>query len=187
MILSCIEVSRRWLLDNNDRPLAVTEDPGQNFLQQLLKHLSLVFEARKYPDKESVERHARACGKVFSIFLQLAREHGKRLTTETWEIWLKLMLGITDQLFTASPNEEKQEMLAQLLATQVLKTTFEIWLLSGTKNAELWQTLKDLIKNWSTIMATVIQWNATCIGLLNRVLALLYGPAEGTNAVTIIM
>lgn len=40
------------------------------------------------------------------------------MSKETWEIWLKLLLGITEQLFTARPGED---MLGHLLASHVLK------------------------------------------------------------------
>eukprot|EP01114_Cavostelium_apophysatum_P012293 TRINITY_DN2733_c0_g1_i3.p1 TRINITY_DN2733_c0_g1~~TRINITY_DN2733_c0_g1_i3.p1 ORF type:complete len:1100 (-),score=286.84 TRINITY_DN2733_c0_g1_i3:2012-5311(-) len=191
---SCIEIYKRWLLEPAQQPKPILEDTKQFFLQSMLKHMSLVFGSKRYSDRDAAERHSKLCLKALSIYLNLARTYGKKLSQETWEIWLKSLVGVTDQLLSgASTNSTTgsvgaigDEILGQLLAVPVLKALFEIWLLSHNQNPAMWATLRELfIKNWSNWMQAIVQWNAVCMGLTLRVLALLYGPSEGTPFVLI--
>jgi hypothetical protein len=107
------------LLDGPDhKPKAILEDTNQVYLQAILKQFSLIFALRKNSDRDLVEKHSKLCSKVLHIFLALGREQGKLLSTETWEIWLKLLMGMVDSVFRVQPGEE---VLGNLLASQILK------------------------------------------------------------------
>lgn len=119
IIASAIELYRRWLLEPDHKPKVLKDDSKQFFFQTILKHCSLLFQVRKL-DRETCEKHARLCSKVLTLYLAVAREQQKSITTESWEVWLKLLVGIAEGMFRAQPGDE---LLGQLLATQTLKVT----------------------------------------------------------------
>ena len=55
---------------------------------------------------------------------------------------------------------------------------------STTQSKELWDTFKRLFQTWRHRLQTIKQWNATLIGLVEKVFDILYGPAFGTKSVT---
>ena len=59
----------------------------------------MLFTTRRHGDREIFEKHARLCSKVLTLYVAFGREHAKNLTTETWELWLKLVLGNVLLLF----------------------------------------------------------------------------------------
>eukprot|EP01116_Phalansterium_solitarium_P011073 TRINITY_DN26680_c0_g1_i1.p1 TRINITY_DN26680_c0_g1~~TRINITY_DN26680_c0_g1_i1.p1 ORF type:complete len:538 (-),score=150.79 TRINITY_DN26680_c0_g1_i1:8-1621(-) len=181
---ACIELYRRWLFDQEHRPPPVADDASQGFIQKMLKHFSLLFGPRRYTEKDQFDHHARLCHKVLDLFTRYARTSYKSLSAETWEVWLRLLLGITDCLFLRTIGGES-EALSQALASHMFQVVFESWLLSQTRSNEMWSTLATLIKNWLHVMALMVEWNAICSALAGRVFALLYGPAEGTSQVVV--
>jgi len=174
-IKKVIELYRRWALEPLNRPSPI-EANKQAFLQDILRHYSLLFAARAR-DQVEVEKHATLCSKVLDIYVTIGRRVGKDLSVETWEIFLKLVLGIADSLFRNSGG------LQDRLCSQTLKVMFELWLHSRTRNPQMWKSLKSLALGWTHLMPLVMQWNVTTLALTNRSLALLYGPANGTDAV----
>eukprot|EP01119_Soliformovum_irregulare_P013034 TRINITY_DN3433_c0_g4_i1.p1 TRINITY_DN3433_c0_g4~~TRINITY_DN3433_c0_g4_i1.p1 ORF type:complete len:1246 (+),score=344.03 TRINITY_DN3433_c0_g4_i1:113-3850(+) len=181
VIASCIDLYKRWLLEGSEsKPVPIAQDTKQIFVQNILKQYSMMFQPRR-TDRSLSEMQAKLCFKVLQIFVNFGRDKGKNLTVETWEIWLKLLMGINNQLFAATGSDDA---LASLIAPNLMKVTFELWMLSGTRNPEMWGKLRSLLGNWQ-ILPMVAQWNATCAGLANTVLALLYGHSEGCLAIII--
>ena len=83
----------------------------------MLKHYSLIFSPRK-----GGENHQKAMKEVLGNLLVVTKF--RALLPETWNILLKLMIGITDQLFEVSsnPNEDPQSSFLSL-ASQSLKVS----------------------------------------------------------------
>ena len=134
-----------------------------------------MFEARANT-KEGLEKHAQLCSTVLDIFVNIGRKIGHILSVETWEIFLKLLIGITD-LILRTDAPQSQEPLQRKLCSQLLKVLFELWLLSRTRNPLLWEALKERVRGWTHHMALVLTWKLTCISLTKRSVAILYGPS----------
>jgi hypothetical protein len=67
-------------------------------------------------------------------------------------------------------------------ARQVL---FEVFLISHTKNDSLWQGLRAQIANCLEKRVTSRHWAHLVAGTSKRVIRLLYGPGEGTDALVV--
>ncbi len=91
------------------------------------------------------------------------------LDEETWEIFLKLLLGIADSLLSLPESEEG---LTKRLGTHVLKVLFELWLYSSTSEADMWGSLLHLVPRWVHHLPTINQWLAVCKGALPACLPL---------------
>ena len=143
----------------------------------------MLFEPRA-TTREGIEKHAALCSTVLDIFVNIGRSIGTQFSVETWELFLKLLIGITD-LILRPDAPPLQEPLQKRLCPQLLKVLFELWLLSRTRNPDLWSALKQRVHKWTHHMALILTWKLTCISLTKRSAAILYGPAEGTESVII--
>ena len=149
----------------------------------MLSHFSLLFEPRAQT-KELVDKHSLLCSRVLEIFAQIGRTIGQKLSIETWELFLKLLIAITD-IVLRPEAPANQEPLQRKLCPQLLKVLFELWLHSRTRNPNLWLALKQRVHNWTHHMALIMTWKVTCFALTKRSASILYGPSEGSDAVTI--
>jgi len=177
-IQEVIELYRIWILEPRRRPAPIDQE-FQYFLQTMLKHFSLLFASRS---DAVVERHMQLCNSVLDIFLAVGRVLEKKLSEETWEVFLKLLIGIADSLFI-SPKDPS--LLGLKLCNQVLKVLFECWLHSRTQNPQMWKYLKDRVPKWTNLSKTITHWQSFSLALTGRLLRLMYGPGHGTDAVTV--
>jgi len=175
IILQVIELYRSWILEAR-KPPPVTQD-RQFFLRVMLKHYSLLFRYRTDP---LVQQHADLCSRVLHIFVTIGRMQAAQLDQETWEVFLRLMIGIADSLFSAPSTAQA---LGRQLCQQTLSVLFELWLHSQTRNPEMWEALSKAVRRWTGLMQLVDQWKVTALALTNRTLAIMYGPAAGTESV----
>ena len=107
-ITQCIELYRQWALEPLNRPPPI-EGEQQFFLQQILNHYSLLFAPRATgPD---VDKHAALCSKVLDIYVTIGRQLESQLSKDSWEVFLKLMIGIADSLFSPKRNDGLKERL----------------------------------------------------------------------------
>eukprot|EP00027_Filamoeba_sp_ATCC50430_P016176 CAMPEP_0168565960 /NCGR_PEP_ID=MMETSP0413-20121227/14148_1 /TAXON_ID=136452 /ORGANISM="Filamoeba nolandi, Strain NC-AS-23-1" /LENGTH=87 /DNA_ID=CAMNT_0008597915 /DNA_START=1 /DNA_END=261 /DNA_ORIENTATION=- len=87
----------------------------------------MIFSARKsYTEKDSIERHIKLCLKALGIFQSIGRDAAFRsaLTPTSWDIILKLLMGICDHLLTNKYNSS-EDALGNALSPQALKVFFE--------------------------------------------------------------
>jgi len=184
VIASCIEVYRRWLFDPTNTPTPILSDTEQIFIQTIFKHFSLLFQTKaNYTAREHADKHADLCISVISII----RAAGKdlKLNSDTWDVLLRLLMGIVDQLYVEGTNE----IYFNKLISTVLKVMFEFVLLSHNK--EIWNSLQKLEEKWVNsnnpigTLSFVMHWNAVTTGLTNRVVSILYGAQSGTNNVVV--
>eukprot|EP01095_Lingulamoeba_sp_RSL-Kostka_P018275 TRINITY_DN9967_c1_g1_i3.p1 TRINITY_DN9967_c1_g1~~TRINITY_DN9967_c1_g1_i3.p1 ORF type:complete len:1160 (+),score=392.41 TRINITY_DN9967_c1_g1_i3:355-3834(+) len=149
----------------------------------MLMHFSLLFHPRE-ASKEMVEKHANLCSKVLDIFLQIGRQLGTKLSVETWEIFLKLLTSCADYILRQD-LEKIQEALPRKLNAQIMKVVFELFLLSKTRNPDLWGALIDRVSYWTHHMSLILTWKTFAISLTRRTAAILYGPSEGSETVSV--
>lgn len=182
-ISKVIQLYRIWALEGKGKSPAPIEENFQFFIQRILEHYSLLFEPRA-SSKSDVEKHAKLCSQVLDILAMVGRQIGGRLSVETWEIFLKLLIAITDSVLRVDA-QGSQEPLQRKLCSQLFKVLFELWLLSRTRNPELWDALKQRVAGWTQHMSLILTWKVTCFALTKRTAGILYGPAEGTDSVII--
>ena len=79
----------------------------------------------------------------------MGRQIGERLTVETWEELLKIVLGISDFLLKGGRGAvDATSNLGSRLCGNLLKLLFELFFRSRTKNNEIWIALRDLLQGW---------------------------------------
>jgi hypothetical protein len=147
-----------------------------------------------------------------NIYLVGAQKLSTSVTQETWESWLKLMLGVVDSIFRNKGNSGAvaHSFLIKSLGPPAFRVLCEMWLLSKTENPDLWNSFQTLAVSWlivptvrnashscfslpgtlgssssSSHLIQVVHWNSLCYGLTCRTLALLYGKDYGPETVTI--
>jgi hypothetical protein len=120
------------------------------------------------------------------MFLVAAHRLAHVLTQETWEVWLKLLMGVVDSIFRNKSNSGPMAhaFLVKSLGPPAVRVLMEVWMLSKTENVELWKSLQELIPYW-VIVPTIWHWNSACLGLTQRTMAVMYGPVYGLDVVTI--
>jgi len=198
-----------------------------------------------------LQRHVELCKQVLKVMTMAGRTCGGEFDTETWEVILKVVLGICDFLLkepvihptlsslgtslkdkdgntitTTAPstttttattsnsgnsnlavNEissgfkryssnpappppsilqpmipgkgEEASWMASELAEHLIRVLFELWIRSKTKNTAMWDHLKRGFVRWTHRVEIVHQWNATCFGLTQRVIRILWGGGPG--------
>ncbi|KYQ92386.1 RapGAP/RanGAP domain-containing protein [Tieghemostelium lacteum] len=126
--------------------------------------------------RELIDTHTILCQKVLQLYLDIARALSKSFSTETFELWITLLLALTD--CTLGINSITDETLARNLCPLILKVLFEIWLHSRTKNATLWNALCKYAFGWFHHMPMVNQWNLTCLALTTPLLQCIYNTTN---------
>lgn len=128
IITQSVNVYAAWLLEPKTRPLSLIElgessDEYQDFLQNLFKHLSLLFRPRTskgqlaLKQKESQDeytslfnQHLELCERVLvQHFLYTVKTQSEHFSQETWIVLLKVLLGICDSLLAKPFLKSKPE------------------------------------------------------------------------------
>eukprot|EP01094_Clydonella_sp_ATCC50884_P025433 TRINITY_DN6675_c0_g1_i2.p1 TRINITY_DN6675_c0_g1~~TRINITY_DN6675_c0_g1_i2.p1 ORF type:complete len:1132 (+),score=283.51 TRINITY_DN6675_c0_g1_i2:142-3537(+) len=194
LIEGVIKLYRRFLLEKLMRPTPIEEDE-QFFFKELIKQLSLVFTPRSYirsgrapsepvmaPQTEStLQKHISLCNEVLLVWQEMARKMGQTLMDDTWDLFIRVILGTADSLLKLPEGESS---LADEMTPNLLSVLFEIWMLSTTRRDERWNQLMNLMQGWKHRLETIKHWNSMCFATTNRLLGMLYGPENGTDSVT---
>ncbi|KAH3766730.1 rap/ran GTPase-activating protein [Pelomyxa schiedti] len=170
LITQCIELYTKWIQSPMDRQPAWIRDNLDAYYVLCLKHLSLLFSNRTKV-RDDVHTHVNLCLRALNTFSIVSK---LKLRPETWEVILKLLMGMSDSLLCTSNFEE--ESCGDLIADRLIAVLYEAWLTSGNMNVDLWNTFFKLHKNWNMHLAVISQWAATCSALTSSVLARLYTP-----------
>lgn len=135
-IEAAIALYRSWLLDPQKKPVPIQEDE-QFFYQMMLQHLSLIFtpqasaapitsprassstELTKSSGRESSapspadleQRHIGFCRSALYLYREVGVKYALQLSDETWEILLKIVLGICNSIMTLKQSPELVESL----------------------------------------------------------------------------
>ncbi|KAF9973300.1 hypothetical protein BGZ73_003471 [Actinomortierella ambigua] len=142
-----------------------------------------------------VQRHVELCKKVLTVFTMAGRQLGGSFSEETWDVLLKVTLGITDCLLrepsdktspaAAAAAAQEYARMSDDLCEHLLRVLFELWLRSGTQKVEMWEILKRCFAGWTHRAPVLHQWAATSLGLSQRVCRLLYGHGHGSDNVSL--
>ncbi|KAG0230793.1 hypothetical protein BGX31_005715 [Mortierella sp. GBA43] len=137
-----------------------------------------------------IQRHIEQCKKVITVLTMAGRQLGSSFSEETWEVLLKVVLGITDSLlrdniFRPPAMLTGHIKMSEELCEHLLRVLFELWLRSNTRRVELWDILRKCFNHWTHRLPVLSQWAATSLGLCLRVVRLLYGPNQGSEIVNL--
>ncbi|CAO3593387.1 unnamed protein product [Absidia cylindrospora] len=131
-----------------------------------------------------VQRHIDLCKKTLLVICSAGRKI--ELSSETWTVLLKVILGISDSLLKEPSGETPipgVKNISDELCEPLLRVLFELWLRSGTKEIEMWNMLKHCFTRWSHRPQVIHYWTLTSLSLTNRMIHILYGQNEGTDSV----
>lgn len=118
------------------------------------------------------------------------RQLGASFSEETWEVLLKVILGITDSLLREHPTMSpalinEHSKMSDDLCEHLLRVLFELWLRSNTRQVHMWDILQRCFNGWTHRLPVLHQWSASSLGLCQRVVRLLYGPSQGADVVNL--
>ncbi|KAJ3153889.1 hypothetical protein HDU89_008754 [Geranomyces variabilis] len=165
-------------------------------------------------EPELLGTHVELCHAVLRIVCTAGRTLGARFSEETWIVLLKVMMGAADCLLREPVAElagggfssyfpadalakadrhqtvvvdadEPAPRMADELCEHIVRVLLELWLRSKLMSVYMWDNLKRLFALWTHRVKVIHQWNATILGLSQRVVGLLYGHAEGADRVYI--
>ena len=117
-----VEIYFRWI-KGPTRPKPIEEDL-QHFFQQIFLHFSLLFQVRKVSGSQDVQYHSTLCSQVLKILEMVGRELASSLETETWELLLKVLMGMVDGLLSTTVGSGQEGTLATELCTQLLQVIY---------------------------------------------------------------
>lgn len=86
-------------------------------------------------------------------------------SSETWDLMVRLLLGITDSLLW----NDKQNYLADDLTENLLYTLFCAFLQSGICCDDLWKKFSSCFKLWCHRVKTVLAWGSVLLALTTQV------------------
>ncbi|KAF9102141.1 hypothetical protein BGX29_004915 [Mortierella sp. GBA35] len=136
-----------------------------------------------------IQRHIELCKKVLTVLTMAGRQLGDIFSEETWEVLLKVILGITDSLLREQPKTTallpEHGKMSDDLCEHLLRVLFELWLRSDVREVRMWDVLKQCFQGWTHRIPVLHQWAASSLGLCQRVVRLLYGPGQGTDVVNL--
>ncbi|KAF9169044.1 hypothetical protein BGX20_010876 [Mortierella sp. AD010] len=142
------------------------------------------------PTAVLIQRHIELCKKVLTVLTMAGRQLGNTFSEETWEVLLKVILGVTDSLLREQPIKSSASMsehsrMSDDLCEHLLRVLFELWLRSNIRQVKMWDILKLCFNGWTHRILVLHQWAASSLGLCQRVVRLLYGPGQGTDVVNL--
>lgn|SRR3990167_8999010 len=135
-IESAVEIYRRWILEPKKQPPPIQEDE-QFFYKEMFKHLSLVFTKRTSNEsvenettgkairqiqkdnslQDAIHSHTNICNSVLDLFRNVGVSLKKKMMDDTWEVLLKIVLGIADAILSEPLNSStvSENLVANIL------------------------------------------------------------------------
>ena len=176
IIKGTIEIYEKWLrIDRriDMRPPCILH-VEQGFIQEMLGHLSLLFEDRGGKDASSIEQHISLCQRVLDLYLAVGRVRGSELDAYTWERLLRLMIGISDSVL----HPKSRSVIGSKIASRLFRITIELFLrsltITGPSGGGPWNVLLAFSRRWVHSRAVVEQWNAVTFALTEKIMLNLY-------------
>ncbi|EQC33062.1 hypothetical protein SDRG_09581 [Saprolegnia diclina VS20] len=184
VISGATRIYEKWLgLHGDGRPKCMLGQE-QEFIRDLLGHMSLIFEDRDATrgKPELLAKHISLCEKVLDLYSLLGRKRAATLTPTTWDHFLRLLLGITDCVLHGNKHS-----LASALCGQLIRVTLEQFTISlqftGVKG-DLWNMLLKFCRRWLHRKTVIEQWNVISYALTEQLMARLAADALATTTAT---
>ena len=185
LIVDALDIYEMWL-NLRDLQSSVDESPPcmvslqQPFIQEMIGHMSLLFEERP-GDSTVSDVHFALCQRVLDLYVRLSRFRGGELSLDTWAFLMRVLVGVTDSLLHGNKG-----LLGTRICSQVIRVTIEVFIRSlgiAPPMAELWKILTKFFRRWFHKRRVVEQWNVAASTLSRLILLSLYeNDAQRPNA-----
>eukprot|EP01124_Arcella_intermedia_P015156 TRINITY_DN21676_c0_g1_i1.p1 TRINITY_DN21676_c0_g1~~TRINITY_DN21676_c0_g1_i1.p1 ORF type:complete len:1529 (+),score=327.82 TRINITY_DN21676_c0_g1_i1:63-4649(+) len=164
-----------WLLSPEKRPKGFQQQE-QHFIRKIVLQFSLLFEPRKEEEAE-LEVRCIQCRKCLKeVFLGSAKSLGQSFQRETWDCYLKILLGVVDQILTGNP------VIMKKLGSIAIRVLFEVWIMAGTTDNQLWNSLYEISRKSEWVAKTSItisHWVSITLALTKLTINLMYPGVYG--------
>ncbi len=112
------------------------------------------------------------CKDVLKTYASIAAELSPLLSEESWEVLLKVNIGVTNKFLTEmkSPCDP-----AEQIAQPLIDNLFDVWLRSGVQSPLLFDKLSTYSSEWIHRENVIDAWARVCRGLTRRMLTVIYG------------
>lgn len=149
-------IYRKWFED----PSMFGEVPRQNkYLKRMIKQLSAPFAIRAPEDRELFMTEFNALLNNILCDLKFAALHlGKIFDKTTWELFLNVTLGVTDSLIEYEFAKWLSKADAAKLRQRSIDLCFTVIEVSGLRDEDLWERLKNYCRKWSDSFDFVRVW-----------------------------
>ena len=181
IIILALRIYQRWLgidfsqrlIDQRNIPKGFM-DNSQLFIQEVIKQLSLIFTQRKMAIGVSDNKYIDLCRQVIRIYNRLGSwEYGGFLSDATWEILLRVNLGVTDAFLIRREGISGPGATLQL-GKYLIENLFELWINSGVQKIALFGELSRLVRGWTHVGVLIRTWHAVSLGLTRRLLSIIF-------------
>lgn len=198
LISNAASVYIQWLVEPSKRPLAISkadEETQQQFIQTVFRHVSLLFQPKKVDGVGAAKpllatlasKHVEVCKLMLRTLNQVAissqaevpTEGALKMSTATWKVLLRVLLGVTDYLLRVPT--QPYCYLSEELGEALLSNLIELWLRSQIFSADMWKALRSCYPTWAHRLLVISHWSAVSLALTQRVTRILYG--QGTQSV----
>ena len=139
-----------------------------------------LFEQRKGTDLKSppnIKRHAELCQQILKTIIYDLIPNSplfSQKASKAWEMIVKLLLGMTDNLLWS----DKQNYLAEDLSETLLNSLFFVYLESGICCNEIWKKFSSCFKLWCHRLKSVLAWGAVTVALNSQIASILYSNSD---------
>ncbi|OMJ78576.1 hypothetical protein SteCoe_21551 [Stentor coeruleus] len=163
ILMNSVEIYREWLLNPTSAPQFLQYNLGY-YQREILCHFSLAFSQQKESLKQT---------EVCSVILKTICDFidSQKLEEETWLCLLKLLFKMTEEVL-------KNIRIGELLSQQTMKTLLQVWILSNTRDKQLWEDLGEMMYNCIDNPWVITSWNSVVLGLTKRVVNVLYEDVD---------
>lgn len=182
-ISNAVKIYCLWLKNPQARPPGVKPENLENFVTSILFSLAELFEQRKGSDvksSQSTKRHAELCHQILkTIIYDLIPDSPlfSQKASKSWELIVRLLLGITDYLLWS----DKQNYLADELSESLLNSLFFVFLQSGIFSDEIWKKFASSFKLWCHRLKSVLVWGSVSVELNSKIASIIYSKSVGNQ------
>ena len=141
-IQNAIKIFEFWLLDKN---IFKTNETRNKYAREFIKHMSLVCEV-KY-DNAHPSYRSQLISELESAWLKCVKR-ADYFDTETWDVFIKVIIGCADYLFSDYSIEILTENIAKPLVSELFALLFSAIQQSDITEKSTWDIIIKFIKKW---------------------------------------
>lgn len=121
-----------------------------------------------------IDKYYAFCRGVIRAYYLIGFELQEKLTSETWDVLLKVNMGIANRFLK---DQRDLNDPAESLSAPLIENLFELFLYSGTQSIELFDWLSFLSMQWIHRESVLLAWFSVLQGLTQRLLTVIYSTS----------
>eukprot|EP00698_Gefionella_okellyi_P016069 TRINITY_DN4573_c0_g1_i1.p1 TRINITY_DN4573_c0_g1~~TRINITY_DN4573_c0_g1_i1.p1 ORF type:complete len:1547 (+),score=326.92 TRINITY_DN4573_c0_g1_i1:63-4703(+) len=145
----------------------------QLYTQRIIVDMSLVLQTKS---RHALDAQVAVAREILIVYKRVSEQRLDQLSSETWELFLVTLLHVTQELLSEVTVTEVS--LGRELMEQMLGTVFGIWMLSQTRNGDLWRQFNAHIRHCLHLVQTVRVWKLVVINLTEILCEQIYGVQQ---------